>query len=165
MEAGLRLDRAGALLSCPGLGAFDAAARRWQPDGGVGGEPVTLRAAVCWLQTESGTPCRVPIGVIGARDASAEARETAFVVGKGLAECGLILLCGGKTGVMEAVCAGSAAAGGLSIGLLPDDEWTGANPYVSIPIATGIGVARNAIIARAALALIAIGGGYGTVSE
>jgi uncharacterized protein (TIGR00725 family) len=65
---------------------------------------------------------------------------------------------------MEAACEGAASAGGMSIGLLPDDEWQAANRFVTIPIATGIGVARNAIIARAGLALVAVGG-YGTLSE
>jgi uncharacterized protein (TIGR00725 family) len=66
---------------------------------------------------------------------------------------------------MEAACEGAGSADGLSVGLLPDDEWQAANRFVTIPIATGIGVARNAIIARAGLALVAIGGGYGTLSE
>jgi uncharacterized protein (TIGR00725 family) len=66
---------------------------------------------------------------------------------------------------MEAACRGIATAGGISVGLLPDAEWDAANAYVSIPIATGIGVARNAIIARACWALVAVGGGYGTISE
>jgi uncharacterized protein (TIGR00725 family) len=66
---------------------------------------------------------------------------------------------------MEEVCRGVAEAGGLSIGLLPDDEPEAANPFVTVPLATGIGVARNALIARAACCLVAIGGGYGTLSE
>jgi uncharacterized protein (TIGR00725 family) len=78
---------------------------------------------------------------------------------------GLVVLCGGRSGVMEAACRGVARAGGLSIGLLPGEEWDSANPYVTVPIATGIGVARNALIARAALCLIAVGGGNGTLSE
>jgi uncharacterized protein (TIGR00725 family) len=66
---------------------------------------------------------------------------------------------------MEATCRGVAASGGLSIGILPDDDPAAANPYVTVPIATGLGIARNAIVARAALCLVAIGGGLGTVSE
>ena len=66
---------------------------------------------------------------------------------------------------MEAACEGAASAGGISVGLLPQGEWQAANRFVTIPIATGIGEARNALIARAALALIAIGGSYGTLSE
>jgi uncharacterized protein (TIGR00725 family) len=66
---------------------------------------------------------------------------------------------------MEAACAGAASVGGLSIGILPEGEWGGANPYVTVPIASGIGEARNAVIARAALALIAVGNSHGTLSE
>src|SRR5690606_18071116 len=62
-------------------------------------------------------------------------------------------------------CKGAFEAGGSPIGLLPDTEWDAANPYVAIPIATGIGQARNALIARACLVLVAVGGGYGTLSE
>jgi uncharacterized protein (TIGR00725 family) len=124
-----------------------------------------VHAAVRWLQRDSATPCRVPIAVIGPRDADPEEREAAYALGAGLAALGLVLLCGGKTGVMEAACEGAARSGGLSIGLLPDAEWEAANPFVTVPIATGIGVARNALIARAALAMVAVGGGYGTLSE
>jgi uncharacterized protein (TIGR00725 family) len=66
---------------------------------------------------------------------------------------------------MTAVSKGAAEAGGIVVGVLPEGDWRTANPWVTIPIATGIGVARNALIARAALALVAIGGGYGTISE
>jgi uncharacterized protein (TIGR00725 family) len=129
------------------------------------GDSVDERAAVAWLQRESETPCRVPIGVIGPREAEAAQTAAAADLGRGLAGLGLVVLCGGKSGVMEAACEGVAAAGGLSIGLLPDEDAAAANPHVSVPIATGIGVARNAIIARAALCLVAVGGGYGTLSE
>jgi uncharacterized protein (TIGR00725 family) len=107
----------------------------------------------------------VPVAVIGPRDANAAQREAAFAVGAGLGRFGLVLLCGGKGGVMEAACEGAASAGGISVGLLPEGEWQAANRFVTIPIATGIGEARNALIARAALALIAIGASYGTLSE
>jgi len=152
-----RLFRAGAV--------FDPTARRWSASDERAGEPVGLRDAVRWLQTESGTPCRVPVAVIGPRDATAPQQQTAFSVGAGLAALGIVLLCGGKGGVMEAACEGAASAGGVSIGLLPEGEWQAANRFVTVPIATGIGEARNAIIARAALALVAVGGSYGTLSE
>jgi len=120
---------------------------------------------VRWLQRDSGTPCRVPVAVIGPREAAEAERQAAFALGIGLAGLGIVLLCGGKGGVMAAACEGAAGAGGLSIGLLPDAEWQAANPFVTIPLATGIGEARNAIIARAALALVAVGGSHGTLSE
>ncbi len=66
---------------------------------------------------------------------------------------------------MEAVCKGVAGGGGTSVGLLPDEAWSAANPHVSLPLATGLGVARNAVIARAAFCLVAVGGGYGATSE
>ena len=66
---------------------------------------------------------------------------------------------------MEAVCRGVAGAGGISIGLLPETDPSGANPFVTIPIATGIGEARNALVARAAFCLVAIGDSFGTLSE
>ncbi len=108
---------------------------------------------------------RLPVGVIGPREATPGQCAIAETLGRELANLGLTLLCGGKSGVMEAVCRGHAEAGGLPIGLLPDEDWRAANDYVAIPIATGIGNARNAIIARACFAMIAVGGGYGTLSE
>jgi len=108
---------------------------------------------------------RLPVGVIGPREATHGQCAIAETLGRELANLGLTLLCGGKGGVMEAVCRGHAEAGGLPIGLLPDEDWRAANDYVAIPIATGIGNARNAIIARACFAMIAVGGGYGTLSE
>jgi uncharacterized protein (TIGR00725 family) len=144
---------------------FDPAERRWITAADIAGEPVGLRDAVRWLQRDSGTPCRAPVAVIGPRAASAGERQAALALGAGLAGLGIVLLCGGKGGVMEAACEGAASAGGLSVGLLPDTEWQAANRFVTIPLATGIGEARNAIIARAALALVAVGGGYGTLSE
>ncbi len=108
---------------------------------------------------------RVPVGIIGPRTASPEEAGMAEHLGGELTRIGLQIICGGKSGVMEAACLGASAAGGQPIGLLPDNEWSEANPHVTIPVATGIGPARNAIIARACLALVAVGGGYGTLSE
>ncbi|MBV9015855.1 MAG: TIGR00725 family protein [Alphaproteobacteria bacterium] len=145
--------------------AFDPVVRRWISAAHIAGEPIGLREGVRWLQMESGNGCRVPVAVIGPREASTSERRAAFEVGAGLAALGIALLCGGKGGVMEAACEGAASRDGVSIGLLPDPEPQAANPFVTIPLATGIGEARNAIIARAALALVAIGSSYGTVSE
>lgn len=108
---------------------------------------------------------RPVIGVIGGSASTAEERVWAEAVGRALAEAGVVLICGGRGGVMDAACRGAKAAGGLTIGVLPGTDRREANPYVDIPIVTGLGEARNVIIARTARALIAIGGSYGTLSE
>jgi uncharacterized protein (TIGR00725 family) len=86
-------------------------------------------------------------------------------VGGLLAEAGAVLVCGGLGGVMEAACRGARSKLGLTIGLLPGDRRDDANGWVSIAIPTGLGEARNALVVRAAEAVIAIGGGWGTLSE
>ena len=92
-------------------------------------------------------------------------KPMAEAVGRELARQGAILICGGEGGVMEAACKGAQAEGGITIGILPGDSRRTANPYVLIPIVTGIGSARNIIVVKSAQAVIAIGGGYGTLSE
>jgi uncharacterized protein (TIGR00725 family) len=77
----------------------------------------------------------------------------------------VVLVTGGLGGVMEAACRGAREAGGTTIGILPGSDRSAANAYVGIAIPTGLGEARNALVVRAADALIAIGGGYGTLSE
>jgi uncharacterized protein (TIGR00725 family) len=108
---------------------------------------------------------RVPIAVIGPRDATQAQYAAAEAIGRGLAAMGLPILCGGRGGVMEAVCKGASEAGGLAIGLLPEPDPAVGNVYASVLIATGIGEARNALIARAAHCVVAIGDSYGTLSE
>jgi hypothetical protein len=76
-----------------------------------------------------------------------------------------VLICGGLGGVMEAACRGVKEAGGLTVGILPGLDPSDANPYVDVVIATGLGEARNALVVNAADAVIAVGGGYGTLSE
>lgn len=164
--AQLYLDAGRSRLSKDGGEGFDPAKRGWSPVAGAAGETaVSAGEALHWLQRESGHTVRVPVAVIGTRTPTASQEAMAERMGALLAEHGVTVLCGGRSGVMEAVCRGADGAGGLSIGLLPDDEPEAANPYVSVPLATGIGVARNALIARAALCLVAVGGGYGTLSE
>ena len=89
----------------------------------------------------------------------------AEAVGRLLAARGAVVVCGGLGGVMEGVCRGAAAAGGLTVGLLPGDDPGAANPAVGLALATGLGELRNGLIARACRGMIAIGGGYGTLSE
>ena len=105
------------------------------------------------------------IAVIGASHCSAEEATNAEAVGRELAKRGAAVICGGLGGVMEAVCRGAVAEGGLTIGILPGDNTQDANPYVKIPIATGLGYARNVVIIKSAQAAIAVGGSYGTLSE
>jgi uncharacterized protein (TIGR00725 family) len=105
------------------------------------------------------------VAVIGASDATPELSEFAEAVGKGIAERGFILVSGGLGGVMEAASKGARGAGGTVVGILPTGSAADANPHVEIPIATNMGHARNVIIAHTADALVAVGGGYGTLSE
>ncbi len=105
------------------------------------------------------------IAVIGGSECSAQEAEFAEAVGREVARRDAILVCGGLGGVMTAACKGASAEGGMTIGILPGDSRDTANPYVQIPIVTGIGYARNVIVVRSAEAVIAIGGSYGTLSE
>lgn len=108
---------------------------------------------------------KVIIGVIGAGTASAEGLSRAEDVGRLIAERGAVLTCGGLGGIMEAAARGCQRAGGDVIGILPGNSAATANPYVTMPIVTAMGHARNVIIAQTAQALIAIEGEYGTLSE
>ncbi|HSU66210.1 MAG TPA: TIGR00725 family protein, partial [Tepidisphaeraceae bacterium] len=108
---------------------------------------------------------RTIIGVIGAGTCDAPVSSAAFAVGKALALRGCILITGGRSGVMKAASEGAASAGGLVIGILPGESPDEANEFVDVPVVTGLGEARNVIIARTADGLIAITGEYGTLSE
>jgi uncharacterized protein (TIGR00725 family) len=169
MSGTFRLNRArDTLLDSTGR-RFDPATRRWESAGTMSRtdalEEVDPIAAVTWLQRESGHPLRVPIGVIGSRQATDAQLAAALAVGELLGDCRLTVICGGRQGVMQAVCEGVARVGGWSIGLLPETDPAAANSFVSVAIATGIGEARNALIARASFCLIAIGDSFGTLSE
>jgi uncharacterized protein (TIGR00725 family) len=108
---------------------------------------------------------RAYVAVVGAGRASAEECRTAERVGRGLAEAGAALVCGGLGGVMEAACRGARASGGTTIGILPGADRDAANTYVDVAIPTGLGEMRNALVVRASDALIAVGGEFGTLSE
>ena len=105
------------------------------------------------------------IAVIGGGQCSKEEAKIAEEVGRQLARQGAILVCGGLSGVMEAACKGASSEGGITIGILPGENRQAANPYVQIPIVTGIGYARNITVVKSAQAVIAIDGNYGTLSE
>lgn len=105
------------------------------------------------------------IGIIGGGTCSGKIAGLAEAVGEGLARRGAALICGGRGGVMEAACRGAKRAGGMTIGILPGTDAGEANQYIDIPIATGLGEARNLVIVNAAAAIIAINGEHGTLSE
>ncbi len=105
------------------------------------------------------------ISVIGGSECTAADAQAAEAVGAGLARGGATVVCGGLTGVMAAVCRGARQAGGHTIALLPGDDPRAANPDVEFAIPTGLGHARNVIVARAGRAVIAIAGSHGTLSE
>ncbi|MFN8556582.1 MAG: TIGR00725 family protein [Dehalococcoidia bacterium] len=105
------------------------------------------------------------ISVIGGNYPTPEAMAQAELVGRELARRGCVLVCGGRGGVMEAACKGAREAGGHTVGILPGPDASDMNPWVEFPIVTGIGFARNAIVALSGEAVIAIDGSYGTLSE
>ena len=105
------------------------------------------------------------VAVVGPGNATGEQAKCAEAVGRGLAQAGATVVCGGLGGVMEAACRGAQQAGGPTIGLLPGSDRSAANPYVSVAIPTGLGELRNGLVVRASDVLIAIGRGYGTLSE
>lgn len=108
---------------------------------------------------------RTFISVVGGSQCSPEAYALAEQVGRELALRGAIVVCGGLTGVMEAACKGAKSAGGLTVGVLPSHSYLDANPWVDIPIVTGLGYARNVIVVKTGRAVIAVDGSYGTLSE
>jgi uncharacterized protein (TIGR00725 family) len=105
------------------------------------------------------------VAVIGASNALDWELATAEDLGRRLAEHGCVLVCGGLGGVMDAAARGCQSAGGVSVGILPGSDRVGASTALTVAIATGFGEARNAIVARSADAVIAVGGEFGTLSE
>jgi hypothetical protein len=105
------------------------------------------------------------IGVIGAGSCPTETAQVAEGVGREIARRGGVLICGGLGGVMEAAAKGAKQAGGLTVGILPGSSFADANPYIDIPIVTDLGHARNALVVHSSRAVIAVTGGYGTLSE
>jgi uncharacterized protein (TIGR00725 family) len=105
------------------------------------------------------------VAVVGPGEATPDETRTAEEVGRRLATAGAVLVCGGLGGVMEGACRGAKEGGGTTVGILPGPDRAAANEFVDVAIATGLGEARNALVVRAADALIAIGGSWGTLSE
>jgi uncharacterized protein (TIGR00725 family) len=142
---------------------FDPLTRTWTAattgEAGDTVETIDAVAAVAWLQRHSQHPLRVPIAVIGPRDATSMQLGAALHVGELLADCGLVVVCDGGHGVTQAACEGMKRVGGTSIGLLPGMDPAAANSYVGVIVPTGAGDAVHALIARAAFCVIAIGDG------
>jgi uncharacterized protein (TIGR00725 family) len=108
---------------------------------------------------------RTRIAVIGGSRAGRQALDTALEVGRLIARSGAIVVCGGLGGVMEAASRGAREEGGLVIGILPGASGADANPWVDVPVATGLGYTRNSLVVMNADAVIAVDGEYGTLSE
>ncbi|MFN4196844.1 MAG: TIGR00725 family protein [Caldimicrobium sp.] len=105
------------------------------------------------------------IAIIGSGIAEEDLYNLAYEVGYLLGKEGAIIYTGGLKGVMEAGAKGAKEAGAITVGILPGDKVQEANPFIHIPILTGIGQARNVILVKSAEFIVSIGGGYGTLSE
>lgn len=105
------------------------------------------------------------IGVLGNSVCDQEVIDLAEAVGREIAQRDALLVCGGMTGVMEGAARGAKDAGGLTIGILPGSDADDANPYIDVPIVTGMGKARNSIVVFTSEVVIAIHGQYGTLTE
>src|ERR1051325_2322201 len=135
MNATFRLARGRSLLLDAAGRCFDPVARNWKAAMASDiepGEALDAIAAVAWLQRESGNPLRVPVGVIGPREATTQQVAAALEVGELLGDCRLTVICGGRGGVMQAVCEGVARVGGLSVGLLSETDAGGAREGVQV---------------------------------
>jgi uncharacterized protein (TIGR00725 family) len=108
---------------------------------------------------------RIRIAVIGGSRAGRQAADTALEVGRLIARSGAVVVCGGLGGVMEAASRGAREENGLVIGILPGSSPADANPWVDVPLATGLGYTRNSLVVMNADAVIAVDGEYGTLSE
>ncbi len=115
----------------------------------------------------AGEPGKRPyrVAVIGASAAGSDLEEKAYEVGRALGEAGAVVITGGLGGVMAAAARGCRDGGGTSVGLLPGGEAAEVNAWTDLPLATGMGEGRNVLVVRAAEAVVAVGGEWGTLSE
>src|SRR5437899_8451420 len=105
------------------------------------------------------------VAVVGSGSCSPQEALAAEQIGSLLARADAVVVCGGLSGVMEAACRGARREGGLTVGILPGSDRSAANPHVVVAIATGLGELRNGLVVRAADAVVAVGGEFGTLSE
>jgi uncharacterized protein (TIGR00725 family) len=108
---------------------------------------------------------RLYVGVAGASRPEPALVDQAERLGRRLAEGGAVVVCGGGPGVMEAVCLGAQSAGGATVGILPGLDRAEGNPYLTVSLPTGLGQGRNLLLVRSSDAMVAVGGGFGTLSE
>lgn len=108
---------------------------------------------------------KLKIGVLGPNQVDSEQYALGHRVGECIARADAVLFCGGLAGMMEAACAGARSAGGQTVGMLPGSDGDQANEFVDLPIPTGLGPFRNALLVQVCDAVIAIHGAYGTLSE
>jgi uncharacterized protein (TIGR00725 family) len=105
------------------------------------------------------------LAIVGAAECHAATAALAEETGRLIAEAGAVLITGGRGGVMEAACRGARSRGGITVGILPGPDDSQANAHLTVLLPTDLGIARNALVVRAASAVIAIAGGFGTLSE
>lgn len=108
---------------------------------------------------------QVYVAVVGPGDAGPDVEAQAAVVGDALARAGAVVVTGGLGGVMAAASRAAKQAGGATVGVLPGPDRSAANPWVDVALATGMGEARNALVVRTSDVVVALGGGFGTLSE
>ncbi|MBI4488921.1 MAG: TIGR00725 family protein [Deltaproteobacteria bacterium] len=108
---------------------------------------------------------KLQISVIGSSDPDSESMALAAEVGRAIAVNGAILICGGLGGIMQAAARGAKENGGLTIGILPDYDKESANPSIDVAVATGLGHARNILVAASGDLIVALPGSHGTRSE
>lgn len=132
-----------------------------------GGSPVPARRRARGARGPADDEPRTAryVAVVGPSVCTRVQQDVAERLGRALAEHGDVVLCGGGDGVMAAVARGATEAGGVVVGILPGDDRHAANPWVTIALATGLGELRNGLIVRAADAVVAVGGSWGTLSE
>jgi len=107
----------------------------------------------------------IKIAVIGGSECDTDVYDEAYKVGYAIGKSNAVPINGGLYGVMEASAKGAKDAGGITIGILPTETEEAANPYIDIKITTGLGYARNSVIIKSAQSVIAVDGGFGTLSE
>ncbi len=127
--------------------------------------PVTEALARLAQKQRSAARHRQPVAMIGPGDGGPVECAAARTVARALAGAGMAVVCGGRGGVMAAAARGAVEAGGIAVGILPEDDDRNANEWLSVAIPTGMGEMRNGIIARSGVCLVAIGGNMGTLSE